>query len=242
MTMCFIDGVPSTLTNSMLLFHGHSVFTTLLARNAQPLLWERHWERITNQASYFDFPLPPRESVEKTIRDYLCQTKIAQKIRVVVGKSHHAITFEPFEPLDRRHYDGVSVRLTRFMVHPQLAEFKTANSLPYMLALKEAEQAGAFEGLLTNPRGYVVDGARTSLMIYDDSKIISVLGGLKGIMREEVLTYAEARGIRVEHAYLNPGNIENGQLLLANCLMGVVPVGKPSSSFVKEMVEYFRRY
>ncbi|HXW60590.1 MAG TPA: 4-amino-4-deoxychorismate lyase, partial [Myxococcota bacterium] len=67
-----------------------------------------------------------------------------------------------------------------------------------------------------------------------------LMGGLLGIMREEALLYAESLGTTVQRCSMNKGELEAGQLLLANCLLGVVPVGSVRYPVVGRLVDHFR--
>jgi hypothetical protein len=86
----------------------------------------------------------------------------------------------------------------------------------------------------------VVDGSRTSLMYFDGSTLFSLQGGLAGIMREEALSFAEQRGALIKRSFLRPHELQKGQMMLANCLIGVVPVGPILYDIVFRLVEHFR--
>ena len=60
----------------------------------------------------------------------------------------------------------MKVHISTIQIHPQLGKYKTGNYLPYRLAKKEAESVSAFEGLLLDAYGYLVDGSRSSLLAF----------------------------------------------------------------------------
>lgn len=157
------------------------------------------------------------------------------------------------------YQEGVRVLLTPYRVHPDLYRFKTGNYLPYRLALKEAEGQGAFEGLLQDGEGYVVDGSRTSPLLYRDGVLFLLEGGLEGITREQVARVAREMGLRVERARLYPWELpwprplfpppgpappgrraggSEGVLLLAGSGVGLLPVG-PLPEALAPLVERF---
>lgn len=173
------------------------------------------------------------------------------RLRFTVGEGVWLSEARPYTPPPLEAYwEGVKVALTPYRVHPDLARFKTGNYLPYRLALKEAEGQGAFEGLLQDGEGYVVDGSRTSPLLYRDGVLFLLEGGLEGITREKVAEAARELGLRVQRVRAYPwdlpladppplsphqsllkrgGLVERGQpkgtLLLAGSGVGLLPAG-----------------
>lgn len=220
-------------------FHGNSVFTTMKWSNGVLHYWSKHWQRLSEHAAFFSFSMPEEKSIVALINEALKQSPGPQKIRIIVGIHGYAITIEELSPYDARIYEGVSVIRSSFQVHSQLAHLKTANSLPYMLARQEAERNQVFEALLSNNDGYIVDGSKSSLLLFKNDLLLSAKGGLKGIMREEAISFAKARGVFVKEQFMRYKDLE-GELLLTNSLFGIVSVGPPSHPFIKELIDYFR--
>lgn len=218
-------------------FHGHSTFTTLRSKNGELLLWPLHWQRLKEQAHFFGYPLPKETQILARLHEEALLKDC--KFRVILGDSSYAITSEEYVPPPEAIYLGVKVFYSSITIHPLLGQYKTGNYLPYALAQKEAASNNAFEALLCDQQGFLVDGARTSLMMIKDQTIYALLGGLKGTMREHVLSWARAAGIKSTGIKLRPEEID-GALLLANSLMGVVPVDKVRCKLSSTLVEKFR--
>jgi branched-chain amino acid aminotransferase len=220
-------------------FHGTSVFTTMRSHKQEVLYFERHWQRLSSHASYFNFCMPQKNILNKILKHEL-KTKICdQKIRIIIAANYWSLSIEDAEVINSNIYDGVEVYISQFQPHPQLANLKTSNSLPYILAQQEAHNRGVFEALMLDHKGYLCDGSRTSIMLYDGHSLASLQGGLDGCMRQEVCTYAQKRGVLLKQIYIKPKEIR-GQLLLSNSLIGVVPVGAPQTQFVRDVVNIFR--
>jgi branched-subunit amino acid aminotransferase/4-amino-4-deoxychorismate lyase len=233
-----IDGRAASLSEKAYAdFHGKSIFTTLRTRQREILLWQRHWQRLSEHARFFGYELPDEKLVLNLFNENL--TKEDQKLRIIVADRRYALTIEPYIHPPSHIYEGVSVMTSSWQVHPQLARFKTANYLPYAYALREAEAANAFEALLPDGNGFIVDGSRTSLMHFDGTTLTSLLGGLEGCMREEVLAFAQKKGISVDKRYFCFRDITH-QLLLTSSLLGVVPVNQIQFTKVSELVDAFR--
>ncbi|MFC6616610.1 aminotransferase class IV [Deinococcus radiophilus] len=87
---------------------------------------------------------------------------------------------------------GVTVRLTDWQVHPQLAAHKTGNYLPYRLAGAEAVAAGAFEGWL-RLGDTLADGSRTAPLLELGGEWVVPAGGLPSVTRAHFLQQARLR-------------------------------------------------
>jgi len=240
MPTLLINGHKTTLDQQEFAhFHGTSVFTTLRSKRQEALLFERHWTRLKLHAAYFGFPMPMKELVGNLLKEEL-KTKICdQKIRIIIAGERWALSLEDAEIINANIYDGVDICISKYQTHPQFANLKTSNSLPYILASQEAKNQGVFEALLLNNQGYICDGSRTSIMLYDGTDLCSLQGGLDGCMREEALAYARSIGINTKTCFKKPDQI-NGQTLLANSILGVVPVGEIKYNFVREIIDFFR--
>ena len=161
--------------------HGSSAFTTVRTRWGQPLHPETHLARLSDTCTFLGLPAPtgPWPELEAWPWGLLRLTTTAEG----TFWSHR-----PLSPVPRPE-DGVRVHLTGMQVHPPLARHKTGNYLPYLLAGREAAQAGAFEGWLTDGAGRLVDGSRTSPLLELEGRLIVPSGGLPGIIRTAFLAH-----------------------------------------------------
>lgn len=222
MSMLLLNGASASLHEQQFaLFHGESVFTTLRSYNGALLLWRLHWQRFTRHADFFGYAVPSEGVILERILPHLHDGD--KKIRIIAGRTHDAITIEPYTPPPQEIYHGVAVMLSSWHVHNELAHYKTGNSLPYLMAHREAVAAGAFEALLTNHHGFVVDGARTSIVHYDGTTLTALDGGLDGCMRAFAMRVLEKEGIDTTTRLMKPHEL-TGQVFIMNSLMGVIPV------------------
>lgn len=244
------------------LYHGMSVFTTLRVEKGRPLWLEEHLFRLRRHASALGLPYPgdgvflkDLEALAKEFAHLPCL-----RLRLTVGEGVWLSEARPYSPPPLASYEeGVRVLLTPYRVHPDLCRFKTGNYLPYRLAQREAEGQGAFEGLLQDSEGYVVDGSRTSPLLYREGGLFLLEGGLEGITREKVAQAAREMGLRVERTRLYPwelplatpsffpphpapprgGGQEGAEgMLLAGSGVGLLPVG-PAPKELLPLVERF---
>lgn len=216
------------------LYHGLSVFTTLRVEGGKPLWLEEHLFRLRRHAAALGLPYPgDRVFLEdlEALKGAFPQEPCL-RLRFTVGEGVWLSEARPLTPLPLAAYrEGVRVHLTRYRVHPDLARYKTGNYLPYRLAWREAQEQGAFEGLLLDPWGRVVDGSRTSPLLFREGTLYLLQGGLAGITREKVAVAARELGVRVERVHLRPQELR-GTLLLAGSGVGLVPVGPPPEALL----------
>lgn len=246
------------------LYHGMSVFTTLRVERGRPLWLEEHLFRLRRHALALGLPYPGNEVFLKDLEALAKEFAHLPcfRLRFTVGEGVWLSEARPYSPPPLTAYEeGVRVLLTPYRVHPDLGRFKTGNYLPYRLAQKEAEGQGAFEGLLQDSEGYVVDGSRTSPLLYREGALFLLEGGLEGITREMVAQAARELGLRVERARLYPWELPlaappplpphqavrrrggeregaKGVLLLAGSGVGLLPVG-PAPKELLPLVERF---
>jgi 4-amino-4-deoxychorismate lyase len=167
-----VKPLPAELGNAATL-HGLSAFTTVRTLAACPLLLPEHLARLEATCAYLGLPTPetrlPR--LEPLPWGLL-------RLTVTADGSfwNHRPLLPPVIPVD-----GAVVRLTGQQVHPQLGRHKTGNYLPYLLARREAEAHGAFEGLLIGGAGHVADGSRSGLLLRLGGEYLVPEGGLPSV-------------------------------------------------------------
>ncbi|WP_293913983.1 aminotransferase class IV [Deinococcus sp.] len=155
--------------------HGLSAFTSVRLHWGAPQFWPMHRARLAATCALLglsppgELEIPPEAAAAEFTLLRLTVTDAGQ--------------FVSWRPLGSRASGGVHVHVGGQQVHPQWGAHKTGNYLPYVLALREARRVGAFEGLLTDGAGRVVDGSRSSLLIRSGGEILEPVGGLDGVTR-----------------------------------------------------------
>lgn len=119
-----------------------------------------------------------------------------------------------------------------------LSRLKSANFLTSVLARQEAKAAGYDEALLTNEKGFLVEGSTSNLFFVQGGVLFTPPEGsgiLPGIARGAVLELASAQGLRVREKGLRVRELGTvDELFLTNVLVQVMPIveveGRPVGS------------
>lgn len=188
------------------------VFTTVSVQDGKPLWLKEHLARLELHAQLAGFtPLLLGEEdfalAKSGEGSYL--------LRISMSQNGYEFKTRPYHPPPT---GPVKIYLSNQIATSQL---KTNQRKVYDLAYQQAQEHGAFEGLLCNQEGYLVDGSRSSLLMLKDKTLTILEGGIEGITRQKVVLKAGGLGFKIERAYLKPSEID-GQLLLAGTGVGLL--------------------
>lgn len=191
------------------------VFTTLLVQDGQPVWLKEHLTRLHQHARALGFCIPDKLNLNLASGTYL--------LRIAIDSAGYQISSRPLIATPASAYiEGVSVYISDQIASTNL---KTNNRQVYNLAYQQALKHGAFEGLLCDSQGYLVDGSRTSLWVIQDKTITLLKGGIEGITRQQFALQAQKLGYQTQEAYLKPDAIK-GELWLAGTSVGLLRVNK----------------
>ena len=212
--------LPADLGSAATL-HGLSAFTTVRTRLGRPLLLAEHLARLAATCVFLGLPAPEDDLP-------LLEALPWGLLRLTVTTQDTFWTHLPLSPPVVPAL-GVSVRLTDIQIHPQLGRHKTGNYLPYLLARREAEAHGAFEGLLTGGAGHIADASRSGLLFRSDEGWFVPEAGLPSVTRsawlaELGLTESE-RAATVRPVPLDLLR-QARHVWLCGAGIGIVPVGR----------------
>jgi branched-subunit amino acid aminotransferase/4-amino-4-deoxychorismate lyase len=117
---------------------------------------------------------------------------------------------DPGRPLDWRLVTA-SVRLP---ANEALAQFKTCNKLPQILARAEADAAGADEALLLNTDGFVVEASSSNLFWIDNNRVCTAAlasGILAGVTRAVVTELSQGLGLTACETTVTPSRLQQAE-------------------------------
>jgi 4-amino-4-deoxychorismate lyase len=225
------------------LHYGDGLFETLAVEEGEPLLWPEHLERLRRGCERLGLVAPDavqlRSEAERLCRG---QGRAVLKLIVTRGPSGRGYAPNPGTPPTRiaslapwpeypatYNRDGVAVRWcdTRLARQPQLAGLKHLNRLEQVLARAEWTH-GPAEGLMRDTEGYVIEGTMSNVFLVARGALFTPalsFSGVAGIVRQQVMVWAQQAGVECREAWLRPEQIEAAdELFLTNSLIGAWPI------------------
>lgn len=185
--------------------YGDGLFETVPIYHKRPFRWEQHLERLWRGLEFLQLRLPfARENLGDFLEQLLAANQLADAIlRITVSRGtgprgyspkgaeqpvlvlalHSAAPFS-LAQIPQWRLITASVRLP---AGERLAQFKTCNKLPQILARAEAEAANAQEALLLNTDGFIVEAAGSNLFWCKDGGVATApltTGILPGVTRQ----------------------------------------------------------
>ena len=136
---------------------------------------------------------------------------------------------------DSYYKEGVGVTL--YYGERFLPRAKTSNLLMQYIALEEAKKAGAFEALLVNRKGQVLEGTRSNFYGIAGKRIYTASDDLvlSGITRISVLKAAEELGFEIVYTPPTDVNLHMfDTLFISSTSMGAMPVSAVNGNPVKK--------
>jgi aminodeoxychorismate lyase len=223
--------------------YGDGLFETVRVFNSRPFRWQQHMERLEHGAEFINVRLPfsasqLREFAERLVSlnrmpDGLLRLALSRGIglrgyspkgvqspTLVMSVHPSSLGSSAARPgLADERQGPLRWRLVtssfRLPANEPLAQFKTANKLPQILARAQADDSQADEALLLNTDGWVVEGSCSNLFWIANGQVVTppLAGGiLAGVTRAVVcelcagfsLTVCE-RNIRPDQLKLSDG-------------------------------------
>src|SRR5262245_18803938 len=201
----------------------------MLVRNGKFFRWAQHLERLQRGADFLKIKLPyandalldfARELVAKNeLRDALLRLTLSRGIgprgyspkgadRPTLVMSLHPLPGAPASGPARWNLATTSFCLP---ADEPLAQFKTCNKLPQVLARGETDAHGANETLLLNTKGFVVEGSSSNLFwISGETVCTSPLasGILPGVTRAAVLEICQSLKLATREINIRPQELQ----------------------------------
>lgn len=161
--------------------YGDGLFETLRVCRGRLFRWHEHWDRFARGMEFLKLKAPfgqgellvfanellaRNEGQEGTLRFTLSRGAGGRGYSLRGAENPTLLmTTHPAPPLQLKglHRWDLITSSSRLLPHERLAQFKTCNKLPQILARAEAEAVGAQEALLLNSEGWVVEGAASNL-------------------------------------------------------------------------------
>ena len=226
--------------------YGDGVFETVRVYDGRPVWLDRHLARLTCSCLQIRLPVPDKpwpvifqKVIDKNRLDHaLIRLTLSRGPRDPGGDgsagANPTIVLSPrslphVTPSQRRK--GVKLSLAtirRPSPRSGPAQAKTLNYLNNLLAKREAEERGAFEGLLLTTGGHVAECSMSNVFFVKDKTLYTpslACGVLPGITRGVVLDVAPALGLQTREGRYRPEVLyEADECFLTGSGIGILPV------------------
>ena len=186
--------------------YGFGVYATIRLSKGKLYFLDEHCQRLMNSAAIIGLDHPfTAAQVKAAAKELIAQNKAETcnlKILLIGGQAKDDATLDilclnPLFP-DRKLYKQGAACVT-YRYQRNFPGAKTLNMLPSYLAYRSAKQAGAYDALLINRDGCVVEGTRTNFLALKGRTIVSPPAKdiLPGVTRRHVLEVARQTGFQV---------------------------------------------
>ncbi len=220
--------------------YGSGVFTTIAICEGRPLLWEKHWQRLSSNAGKIGLDISGYE--KESVLRLLAETIKAEGI--VNGRARITFTDESESSIRSTNAEtktGLSIITGGLRTIPNqfsltvspylmnstspLAGVKSCNYLENVLAIDDAKARGFHEAIRINERGEVTSAAMANLFWLKEGKLYTpelLTGCLAGTTREFILENLECDEVTVDLNVLKSSD----QIFLTSAGIGVVQVAE----------------
>jgi branched-subunit amino acid aminotransferase/4-amino-4-deoxychorismate lyase len=250
----------SDLSQDRGLLLGDGLFETVLWREGELVLFDRHVDRLARSCMALGLPKPEAHRLETAARDAVTRAGIegraAVRLTWTAGGSGRGLDRpEVIAPAliakaSSVAAAGAPVRLTTVSVRRNegspASRLKTLAYLDNVLARAEARAAGTDDGLMLNNAGMIACAAAANLFWFEGERLLTpalACGVLDGVMRGVIIDAATGAGIAVEEVAAPRARLAAASgLFLTNSLVGIAPVASldgvtlPSNAGVERLV------
>ncbi len=201
--------------------YGKGVFTTLAIYQSKPFLWEKHWERLTENADKIGIDLSgfSEQSVKSSLLSIILKNEIinARARMTFFDESAGGIwNFETNKKTSllittgdlRTNSENFRLTISPFRVNSTspLVGVKSCNYLENILAFDDAKAKGFDEAVRLNERGEIVSVCLANIFWIKNKKIFTPdleTGCLKGTTRSLIVENFPVEQTKVKLAGLN---------------------------------------
>jgi branched-chain amino acid aminotransferase len=262
------DGAPLITAGNRGLRYGDGLFETIKVTNGTMPLFHLHMDRMLHGLSVLQMELPPlytADYIQETILN-LCDrnnTLQAARVRITIIRGNgtlytsntaHASIIIQSDPLGA---DYLALNTTGFTIDVYtevqkscdlLANLKSNNYLPYVMAALYSRKQQLNDCLLLNTHGRICDATIANVFWVHNNEIFTPPlseGGVAGVMRKHLLYELRNAGYTVHEKSCTVATLEAAdEIFLTNALYGIRWVRQFGTKlypnqFIKELYERF---
>ncbi len=225
-----------TLQNNSFKF-GEALFETMRVTNGVAPLATLHFERLQLGMQFLQLSFPTETTIDVLLQKIylLCarnNCSHAARVRLSVFRKNnttgYAIEAVPL-PQHYLHWNDEGLQLT---IYPHarkaiddVANFKTANYLPYLLAAQHAAEKKMDESLIRNSDNAICDCSKANIFLIKGNEIFTPglhQGCIAGVMRRALIDVLKKIGRTVQQTTIADEDIAGAdEVFLTNALFGI---------------------
>ena len=227
---------------------GDSVYEVIRTANGRLFTATEHLERLRRSAEAvrLEVPLTNEQFIEEMRQSHEASGNEESYIRLILTRGAGEIDLHPqtcgrpncifiVKPLtvwpEEYYKQGVKVSLVSIHRSPSTAlspEIKSGNYLNNVIALMQAHDADAQEGIMLNPDGWVTEGTTSNIWIVREGTALTPsmkYGLLPGITREMIFEMARAGSASASEAQINGQDLLAAEeAFITSTTRGIMPV------------------
>ncbi|MGE1153888.1 aminodeoxychorismate lyase [Pseudomonas kitaguniensis] len=241
----WVDGQPadSVPLKDRGLAYGDGLFETIAVRGGQPVLLDRHLQRLDQGCKRLAL-LADHALIRSEVLAYAAALGDGVlKLILTRGDSLRGYGINPGAPVRRilqgnppapypetHATDGIRLFAcaTRLAEQPLLAGLKHLNRLEQVIARAEWQDAEHAEGLMRDMSGRVIEGVFSNLFVVRNGLLLTAdlnRCGVAGVMRAEILAQAQALGIPQAVVDISLEQLQQAdEVFVCNSVYGIWPV------------------
>ena len=223
--------------------YGDGLFEGMLIHRGEPFRWEEHMVRLQCGVEFLKLTVPydcgdllvyARRLIKRNrMKEGMLRLSLS---RGITGRTYSPknaklpsviMTVHPLPESAGKNLRWQLVTSTfRLPAGDPLAQFKTANKLPQVLARAEADAAGAQEAILLNTDGHIAEGTTCNVFWIRDNIVYTPplpSSALAGVTRAIVLQLCQGLSIRTKEVLAGPSALLKADgVFLTMTSMGIV--------------------
>lgn len=227
--------------------YGDGLFETIRVFRGVPILVQQHLDRLRKgmailglQADWNSWPIELRDSFAKLLSSH--ELAGPGRLRLHVWRSG-AGAYEPkedgvewiveYQSIKQEYFEyPESITVSDYhgmTIHDHaLSRIKIASALPYVLAARQARDAGTDDALLYNSNGEIAEASASNLFMLRKQKLITPplsSGCLEGTMRAKLIQLVISLPFEVEEKAISSKELRAADAaFLTNSIRGIQPI------------------
>jgi len=224
--------------------YGDGLFETIAVFASEPLLWQKHMQRLVSGCERLFLPIPDVDLLWQQGLDEIGQDASGVlKIIITRGNggrgyvspqvidSNCLVSFTPMSLASSSDWvEGIAVKLcdTVLSINPVLAGIKHLNRLEQVMARHEWQSTDIKEGLMKDLLGRWLEGVSSNLFVVRGQKLMTAninQLAVAGVMREFVIEQWKEMGFKISFSTFSLEELLDADaIFVTNSIIGLLPI------------------